>query len=171
MLGSPFLTSWRRKRLQTVGAHETTGNNPCKSALVSKCVSFFFNYQFVWIETSWCLAGSGCKRFHPRRSRDLWPGSTQRRPFRRRCSGAVGPGRCLCPSPGTAVAVRTHSGRGYTWEKQHPNKYIFTYLKGKCENVGQKTRNTRFEEICMSMMDEASWAAEKDRTLVAKLQT
>lgn len=44
---------------------------------------------------------------HPRRSKGLGPGSTQRRLSRTRCIDGGAPGRCLCWSPRTVVAVVT----------------------------------------------------------------
>lgn len=57
-------------------------------------------------QTSWCLAGSEYRMFHPRRSMGLWPNNIQHRPFHTHCSDEGEPGQCLCRSPSTAVAVR-----------------------------------------------------------------
>lgn len=101
VLGSPFLTSWRRKRLE---------NNAAVSACLS-CLGFIMWCALVFVShTFWCLEGSGCRTFHPRRSTGLWQGSTRHRPSRTHCSGGGEPGRCRCLSPHTAVAVRIRRG-------------------------------------------------------------
>lgn len=115
VLGSPFLTSWRRKRLQNVVD---------KSSVLSISTSFIVFFLFrvnhlvcvslVFVsQTSWCLAGSECRMFHPRHSTGLWQGSTQHRPSHTHCSGEGEPGQCLCLIPDTAVAVKTQSGGTY----------------------------------------------------------
>lgn len=75
---------------------------------ITWCVSLVFVSQ-----TSWCLAGSVYKMFHPRHSMDLWQGSTQHRPSHTHCSGEGEPGQCQCLNPDTVVAVRTQSGGTY----------------------------------------------------------
>lgn len=109
--------------------------NACKSnAAVSDCLSclgFIVWRAFVFVShTFWCLEGSGCRTFHPRRSRGLWQGSTQRRPSRTRCSGGGAPGRCRCRSPHTAVAVRTGGGGTDVRPDVHdrPNKMLISSL-------------------------------------------
>lgn len=75
---------------------------------ITWCVSLVFVSQ-----TSWCLAGSAYKMFHPRHSMDLWQDSTQHRPSHTHCSGEGEPGQCRCLNPDKVVAVRTQSGGTY----------------------------------------------------------
>lgn len=77
-------------------------------------------------QTSWCLAGSECKMFHPRHSTDLWQGSIRHRPSHTHCNGEGEPGQCLCLIPDIAVAVKAQSGR--LWFKKNPFKTVFRFF-------------------------------------------
>lgn len=119
VLGSPFLTSWRRKRLQNV-VDKSSVLSISIYLQIQVSLSFSCSEWIIWCvslvfvsQTSWCLAGSECRMFHPRHSTGLWQGSTQHRPSHTHCSGEGEPGQCLCLIPDTAVAVKTQSGGTY----------------------------------------------------------